>query len=122
MGIIAQMSERRCDFVGDSLKVLKGFPKEVRTAIGHALDAAQRGGKAPYAKPMKGIGSGVFEIVDDFDGNTYRAVYAVKIGDCLYVLHAFQKKSKSGSKTPLAEIELVKDRVKKLKAMLGMAG
>ncbi len=81
--------------------------------MGTALNSAQLGGKHPSAKPMKGFrGAGVLEIVDDFDGDTYRAVYTVKFADIVYVLHAFQKKSKKGIETPKSDIDLVKLRYK----------
>ena len=73
---------------------------------------AQFGGKHESAKPWKGLGSGVMEIVSDYDTNTYRAIYTVNIGDVIYVLHAFQKKSKKGRATPKAEIELLKARLR----------
>lgn len=79
-------------WIGDSQKHLKDFPKEVQKGIGDALLFAQAGYKHTYAKPFKGIGSGVFEIVKPFRTDTYRAVYAVKVGSRIYVLHAFQKK------------------------------
>jgi phage-related protein len=80
--------------------------------MGFALDQAQRGGKHPDAKPLKGFGgAGVLEIVDDFDGDTYRAVYTVNFGGVIYALHAFQKKAKSGIATPKEEIELIKKRL-----------
>ena len=81
--------------------------------MGTALNSAQLGGKHLSAKPMKGFrGAGVLEIVDDFDGDTYRAVYTVKFEDIVYVLHAFQKKSKRGIETPKSAIDLVKLRYK----------
>ncbi len=83
-----------------------------------ALSVAAEGGKAAIAKPMKGIGSGVFEIALPFRGNAFRVVYAVQLGDDLWVIHAFQKKSTQGIKTPRHEIELIKDRLKRLKEML----
>ena len=92
---------------------MRSFPKEVRQEIGGALNEAQIGGKHPKAKPLTGFhGSGVVEIADDYDGNTYRAVYTVRWFDVVYVLHAFQKKSKRGIETPKSEIELVKRRLK----------
>lgn len=75
-----------------------------------ALYDAQKGEKAPFAKPFKGVGSGVFEIAVRFDTNAYRAVYAVQIGKQIYMLHAFQKKSKSGTKTPPRDVELITRR------------
>jgi len=108
-------------FLGDSLEVLKDFPEETRISMGHALREAQEGGKALYAKPLKGIGGGatVIEICDDYDGNTYRVMYTVKIGSKLYVLHSFQKKSKKGIETPKSEIEIIKARLRKAKESAG---
>jgi phage-related protein len=97
-------------WLGDSRKQVKEFPPEVRRSLGSALYDAQKGEKAPSAKPFKGIGSGVFEIALRFKTDAYRAVYAVQIGEQVYVLHAFQKKSKSGSKTPPQDIEIIKRR------------
>jgi phage-related protein len=100
-------------WVGSSLEDLKEFPEEVRGVMGYALHLAQAGGKHPDAKPLTGFnGTGVLEVVDDFDGDTYRAVYTVKLRGVVYVLHAFQKKSRKGIKTPKQDIELVKLRLK----------
>lgn len=100
-------------WVGSSLKDLSDFPAEVKQDIGYALHQAQLGEKSPCAKPLKGFGgAGVLEVVDDFDGATFRAVYTVKLKGVVYVLHAFQKKSKKGSETPKAEMDLVKARLK----------
>jgi len=109
-------------FLGDTLEVLRDFPEETRISMGHALREAQEGGKALYAKPLRGIGSGatVIEICDDHDGNTYRVMYTVKIGNKLYVLHAFQKKSKRGIETPRSEIEIIKARLRKAINLAGM--
>jgi phage-related protein len=88
-------------WVASSKKDLRKFPRGVRRTVGQALFDAQTGGKHPDAKPLKGFkGAGVLEVVEDDDGNTYRAVYTVKFAGVVYVLHAFQKKSKSGIKTP----------------------
>ena len=93
---------------------LRDFPEPVRLRVGGALWEAQKGGKAPWAKPLKGYGgSGVVEIVDDHDGDTYRAVYTVRFAGVVYVLHAFQKKSKHGIATPKHEIELIEQRLKR---------
>jgi phage-related protein len=73
---------------------------------------AQTGQHPPSARPLKGLGSGVVELVEDFDKSTYRAVYTVRFGDAVYVLHAFKKKSKQGIKTPQTDIELIKRRLK----------
>jgi phage-related protein len=100
-------------WVASSKKDLQKLPKVVRQTIGQALFDAQTGGKHPDAKPLKGFkGAGILEVVADNDGSTYRAVYAVKFAGVVYVLHAFQKKSKSGIKTPPEEIEKVKTRLK----------
>lgn len=89
------------------------FPEEVVKQIGYALYFAQIGDKHPSAKPLKGFGSaGVLEVVENNDGDTYRAVYTVKFAGAVYVLHAFQKKSKSGIKTPKQTITLIKERLK----------
>jgi phage-related protein len=100
-------------WVASSRKDLKKLPKGVRQVIGQALFDAQTGGKHPSTKPLKGFGgAGVLEVVEDDDGNTYRCVYTVKFAGAVYVLHAFQKKSKSGIKTPPEEIARVKARLK----------
>ena len=92
---------------------MKKFPKGVRQTFGQALFDAQTGGKHPDAKPLKGFhGAGVLEVVEDDDGNTYRAVYTVKFAGVVYVLHAFQKKSKRGAKTPVPEVDKIKARLK----------
>ena len=86
----------------------------MKRVIGFALHVAQTGGKHSDAKPLKGFGSaGVLEVVEDQAGDTYRAVYTVRYAGAIYVLHAFQKKSKSGVKTPARDIELVKQRLKR---------
>ncbi|AFY99197.1 type II toxin-antitoxin system RelE/ParE family toxin [Calothrix sp. PCC 6303] len=88
------------EWIGSSLDDLKEFPEEVQQVMGYALYLAQCGEKHDSAKPLKGFkGAGVLEIVEDFDTNTYRAVYTVKIADVIYVLHVFQKKSKHGIRT-----------------------
>ncbi|HEY4037131.1 MAG TPA: type II toxin-antitoxin system RelE/ParE family toxin [Ktedonobacteraceae bacterium] len=99
-------------WLGDSLRVLRSFPEEVQDDIGHELFLVQSGLMPKDAKPLRGIASGVFEIVTRFDGETYRTVYAVKIADKVYVLHIFQKKSKSGIKTPQSDIDLIVSRLK----------
>jgi phage-related protein len=81
--------------------------------MGYALGLAQLGGKHPHAKPWKGEGGGVFEIVEDHRGDTFRAVYTVRFADVVYVLHAFQKKSKTGIKTPQEDVSLVAERLKR---------
>ena len=103
-------------WVGSSKEDLRTFPEEVRWRVGGALWEAQLGGKAPYVKPLRGFGgAGVLEIVDDFDGDTYRAVYTVRLAGVVYVLHAFQKKSRRGIATPKAELDLIAQRLKRAK-------
>ncbi|MEN6358314.1 MAG: type II toxin-antitoxin system RelE/ParE family toxin [Armatimonadota bacterium] len=107
-------SDRPLFWIGSSLDDLRSFPEDVRRVIGFALRRAQDGGKHVDAKPLKGFGgAGVLEIVEDDDGNTYRAVYTVKFAGVVYVLHAFQKKSKKGITTPKHEIDLVRSRLKR---------
>lgn len=101
-------------WIGSSKADLSAFPEEVKDSIGFALYVAQRGGKHRDAKALRGFGgAGVLEIVDDFDGDTYRAVYTVRFAGRVYVLHVFQKKSKTGIKTPKAEINLIQSRLKR---------
>jgi phage-related protein len=100
-------------WIGSSRRDLKTFPDEVKDEIGYALYLAQKGQKAAKAKVLNGFGgAGVLEIVDDYQSDTYRAVYTVKFSDLVYVLHVFQKKSKKGNATPKADIELVRNRLK----------
>jgi phage-related protein len=101
------------EFIGTSREDLSEFPLRVKYSIGFALRSAQKGGKHPDAKPLKGFkGAGVLEIVSDFDGNTFRAVYTIGIKGVIYVLHAFQKKSKTGIKTPQAELDKIRRRLR----------
>lgn len=114
--------ERKIVWVGSSRKDLKELPGEVKDEIGFALHLVQEG-KTPFnAKPFKGLGPGVMEIVCDYDTNTYRAVYAIKIGDEIYVLHTFQKKSKSGIKTPQKEVDLIEQRLRMAKQIAANRG
>ena len=100
-------------WVGSSKKDLKDFPLEVRRVMGFALFHAQTGGKHVGAKPLKGFGgAGVLEVVEDHETSTFRAVDTVKFAGAVYVLHAFQKKSKKGIKTPKAELDLIRKRLK----------
>lgn len=103
-------------WVGSSRDDVREFPESVRLRVGGALWEAQLGRKAGWAKPLKGFGgAGVLEVVDDFDGDTFRAVYTVRFAGAVYVLHAFQKKSKSGIATPHHEIALIEQRLKRAK-------
>lgn len=100
-------------WLGDSLRALRSFPPTVQDEMGYALFLAQRGGRHLSAKSLHGIGSGVIEVVSDHRGDTFRAVYTVRLADRVFVLHAFQKKSKRGIATPQTEIELIKRRLKR---------
>jgi len=99
-------------FVGSSRRDLQAFPAEVRREIGQALFEAQLGEHPAGAKPLKGFGSGVLEIRDNFDGDTYRTVYTVRFEGVLYVLHTFQKKSTKGIATPQRHLDLVRQRLR----------
>jgi phage-related protein len=100
-------------WVGSSRKDIRAFPLEVRRVFGFALWQAQLGGRHLDSKVLKGFGgAGVLEMVEDYSGDTYRAVYTVRFSGVVYVLHAFQKKSKKGVKTPTAEIETIRRRLK----------
>jgi phage-related protein len=104
-------------WVGSSKKDLMAMPNEVKSAFGFALYLAQQGKKHQNAKPLKGFsGAGVIEVVEDCLGDTFRAVYTVKIAEVIYVLHCFQKKSKRGIETPKQEIDLIGDRLKMAQA------
>lgn len=100
-------------WVGSSLKDLRSFPAEVKDVMGYALYQAQVGRKAPSAKPLSGFrGSSVIEIVEDYQSDTYRAVYTVRFSGVVYVLHVFQKKSKKGIAMPRLDMELIRKRLK----------
>ena len=99
-------------FVGPSKNEISAFPAEVKSQIGHALRIAQQGGKVDYTKQLKGINPKVIKIIDDFDKDTYRAAYTIKLESAIYVLHAFKKKSSTGIKTPQKNIDLIKTRLK----------
>lgn len=99
-------------WIGSSLRDLRKFPDDVEDVIGYALYQAQLGLKAPSVKPLRGFGgAGILEISDDHQTDTYRAVYAVKFSAFVYVLHAFQKKSKRGIATPKPDIDLIRRRL-----------
>jgi phage-related protein len=98
-------------WMGDSLERLQEFPATVQDEIGYAIYLAQIGEKHVHAKPLRGLGSGVLEVVSDHRGDTFRAIYAVRFQDRVYVLHAFQKKSKKGIATPQPDIALLKHRL-----------
>jgi phage-related protein len=101
------------EWIGSAKDDLLDLPSDVQNVMGYGLYLAQIGDKYDDAKPLKGFkGAGVLEIVDNFDGDTYRAVYTVKFESAVYVLHVFQKKSKSGIATPKPDIELIERRLK----------
>ena len=100
-------------WIGSSRRDLKSFPAEVKDVMGYALYQAQIGRRSPSAKPLRGFGgASVLEVVDDYQTDTYRAVYTVKFSELVYVLHAFQKKSKKGMATPKPDLDLIKRRLK----------
>ncbi|MGH6881691.1 type II toxin-antitoxin system RelE/ParE family toxin [Hypericibacter sp.] len=104
--------ERPLDWVGSSKEDFLAFPRAVKAEMGNALGVAQFGGLHPSAKPWKGQGPGIFELVEDHRGNSYRAVYTVRFAEVIYVLHAFQKKSPHGIRTANTDIELIQRRLK----------
>jgi phage-related protein len=105
--------QKALEWIGSAKKDLMALPVEVRKFFGHALDFAQRGDQHSAAKVLKGFGSaGVLEVVEDDAGGTYRAVYTVKFENAVYVLHCFQKKSKSGIETPKADMDIIRARLK----------
>ncbi len=106
---------RSISWVGDSLKAFKKFPEAVQRRIAYALDLAAQGQTPEIVKPMKGLGSGIFEVRVAYRTDAYRSVYAVKLGTDIYVLHAFRKKAKTGIKTPKKDIELIRERIKRVK-------
>jgi phage-related protein len=109
---------RPVSWIKAALRDFETFPEAVRSICLVALTIAAEAGKADIAKPMHGVGPGVFEIALPFKGDAYRVVYAVQLADDLWVVHAFQKKSTQGIKTPQRDIDVIKDRLKRLKEML----
>ncbi|HEU4696025.1 MAG TPA: type II toxin-antitoxin system RelE/ParE family toxin [Sphingomicrobium sp.] len=111
-------ADKELIWIGSSKEDLSAFPDDVKLVMGFALRVAQQGGKHPSAKPLKGYkGAGVLEIVDDFDGDTYRAVYTVRFESAVYALGAFQKKSKKGIATSKADLDRIKGRLKRAEDM-----
>jgi phage-related protein len=98
------------EWMGSSREDLRTLPEEPRRVFGFALHQAQRGGHHPAAKRLRGEFAGLIEVVDDFDGETYRAVYTVKLAGAVYVLHVFQKKSTRGIALPKHELATIRDR------------
>ncbi len=103
--------EKPLFWVASAKRDLLKFPDAVKGEIGTALSVAQFGGKHPNAKPWRGEGAGVFEIVEDYRGDAYRAIYTVRFQGAVYVLHAFQKKSPTGIKTSKTDVELIAQRL-----------
>ena len=118
------MSEKRklLYWEGSSKKDFREFPIPIQKDMGVALFVVQLGGSPKSAKPWKGLGPGVHELVEDHRGDTFRAVYTVSIGDAVHVLHAFQKKSKSGIATPQPDVKLIEKRLKAVLARYEASG
>lgn len=113
-------SHKMLRWVASSKKDLMAMPDEVQDTFGYALHLAQMGLKHHDSKPLKGFGgAGVLEVVEDFQGDAYRAVYTVRYADAIYVVHCFQKKSTQGIATQKADVELIKSRLKAIEASLG---
>ena len=110
------LKEKPLHWIGPAKKDLLTFPGEVADDFGYALGVVQMGGTPPSAKPWKGIGPGVFEIVGDHRGDTYRVAYTVRFAKAVYVLHCFQKKSPSGIRTSKNDVELISQRLKMAQA------
>jgi phage-related protein len=110
---------RPISWIKAARKNFDGFPKEAQAICLTALTIAAEGGKADIAKPLHGLGAGVFEIALPHRGNAFRVVYAVQLGFDLWVIHAFQKKATQGMKSPKHEIDLIKDRLKTLTEIVG---
>jgi phage-related protein len=109
---------RPVSWIKAALKDFETFPEGATSICLAALTIAAEGSKADIVKPVRGIGSGVFEIALPFRGDAFRVVYAVQLADAIWVIHAFQKKSTQGIKTPKHEVDLIKDRLKRLKELL----
>ena len=109
---------RPIGWVKGALRDFRRFPEATQGKAAEALTIVADGGMPGIAKPLVGLGSGVWELVLRERGDAYRVVYAVQLGEAIYVVHAFQKKSKSGIATPKAEIDLVAERIKRLKEEL----
>ena len=110
--LMTSQALKELSWIASSQGDLRAFPDDVKDVMGFALYEAQHGAKHPAARPLAGFkGAGVLEIVDDYDGDTYRVMYTVRLGDSVYVLHAFQKKSKKGAETPKHEMDLIRGRL-----------
>lgn len=110
---IPPLPHKPLEWVGSALEELLALPAPVRRSVGFALRFAQAGVKPDNVKPLHGFkGAGVLEVIEDYDGDTYRAVYTVNLADVVYVLHCFQKKSKRGIATPKKTIDLIHQRLR----------
>jgi len=112
------MNKKDLIWMGDSLEVIKSFPERVKRDIGFALHIAQVGSKHDNFKKMLGFTGGVYEIRSRFNKEAYRAVYVLKLDEKVYVLHAFQKKSKRGIRTPKEEVALIKYRLTQVRQLI----
>ena len=111
-----QVPAKPVRWIGSAKGDLSAFPADVKWRVGSAIWRAQIGSKADYAKPLRGFGgTSVLEVVDDYDGDTYRAAYTIQFPEVVYVLHAFQKKSRRGIETPKADLDLIHDRLVRAK-------
>lgn len=117
---LAYMHERKIYWMASSKKDLDKLPVEVRRVFGYAIHLAQQGSQHLEAKPFKGVGGGVTEVVEDYDSDTFRALYSVKFPEAVFVLHVFKKKSKKGRETPKADVDLIKSRLKLAKELYGL--
>jgi phage-related protein len=116
MQVMSKQARKPVKWVSSAKRDLDAMPEDVKDVFGHAIDLAQAGGKHQDAKVMTGFGSaGVLEVVEDYQGDTFRAVYTVKFAGWVYVLHCFQKKSKSGIATPKPDMDLINNRLKAAK-------
>ncbi len=109
---------RPVSWIGAARKAFEKFPQKVQDDMATALTIAAEGGKADIAKPMKGLGAGVMEIALRYRTDAYRAIYVTEIAGSLWVVHAFHKKSKTGTKTPKQDVDLIRDRLKRLRQEL----
>ncbi len=116
--ILFVRNTRQISWLKAALRDFEEFPDDVKSDMLDALTVAAEGGKSDKAKPFKGVDGGMFEIALRYRGDAFRALYAIKLGADIWVIHCFQKKSKSGIKTPQREIDLIRDRIKRLKEAL----
>lgn len=112
MELTGKVPAKPVRWMGSAKEDLSAFPVDVKWRVGSAIWRAQIGSKADYAKPLRSFGgASVLEVVDDYDGDTYRAAYTIRFTEVVYVLHAFQKKSRKSIETPKADLDLIRDRL-----------